>query len=54
MDGRALRSEESGHPLKYLDYARLLPRAFQANGFAVVRFGILPTQSRFRGNDVKS
>jgi len=36
---------------KKLDYARLLPRAFQANGFAVVRFGILPSQSRFRGND---
>jgi len=34
-----------------LDYAPLLRRTFQAIGFADVRFGILPTQSRFRGND---
>jgi hypothetical protein len=32
-----------------LDYARLLPRAFQANGFAVVRFGILPPRSGHAG-----
>ncbi|TAN07423.1 MAG: hypothetical protein EPN36_01965 [Rhodanobacteraceae bacterium] len=36
---------------KALGYARLPPRALQANGFTVVRFGILPPQSRFRVND---
>ena len=39
------------HVLHSLDYARLLPRAFQANSFAVVRFGILPPQSGLRRND---
>jgi len=36
---------------KTLDYAPLLRRALRAIGFAAVRFGILPTQSRFRVND---
>jgi len=35
-----------------MDYARLPPRAVPAIHFANVRFGILPPQSRFRGNDV--
>ena len=34
-----------------LDYTRLLPRALRAIRYANVRFGILPAQSRFRGND---
>ena len=34
-----------------LDYTRLLPRALRAIRCANVRFGILPAQSRFRGND---
>ena len=36
---------------KELDYTRLLPRALRAIRCANVRFGILPTQSRLRGND---
>jgi hypothetical protein len=38
-------------PQETMDYAPLLRRAFQAIGFADVRFGILPAQSRFCGND---
>jgi hypothetical protein len=34
-----------------MDYAPLLRRALRAIRFANVRFGILPPQSRFRGND---
>jgi hypothetical protein len=34
-----------------MDYARLLPRAVPAIRFANVRSGILPPQSRLRGND---
>jgi hypothetical protein len=58
----SFRTPRSGDPgsssfaleeTKTLDYARLLPRALRANGFAVVRFGILPAQSRFRGNDAR-
>ena len=36
---------------KELNYTRLLPRALRAIRYANVRFGILPAQSRFRGND---
>jgi hypothetical protein len=36
---------------KELDYTRLLPRALWAIRCANVRSGILPTQSRLRGND---
>jgi hypothetical protein len=35
-----------------MDYAPLLRRALRAIRQANVRFGILPPQSRFRGNDV--
>jgi len=34
-----------------MDYARLLPRAVPVIRCANVRFGILPPQSRLRGND---
>jgi len=34
-----------------MDYTPLLRRALRAIRFANVRFGILPAQSRFRGND---
>jgi hypothetical protein len=36
-----------------VDYAPLLRRALRAIRYANVRFGILPSQSRLRGNDVK-
>jgi hypothetical protein len=36
---------------RQMDNARLLPRAVPAIRCANVRFGILPPQSRFRGND---
>jgi hypothetical protein len=47
MDASAIQNKS-----KELDYARLsLPRALRAIRYANVRFGILPPQSRFRGND---
>jgi hypothetical protein len=36
---------------KQMDYTRLLSRARRAIRFANVPSGILPSQSRFRGND---
>jgi hypothetical protein len=39
---------------KELDYTRLLPRALRAIRCANVRSGILPPQSRLRGNDEQS
>ena len=50
MDG-ASRPSDFALTRKTLDYAPLLRRALRAIGFADVRFGILPAQSRFRGND---
>ncbi|HEX7324869.1 MAG TPA: hypothetical protein VF292_05905 [Rhodanobacteraceae bacterium] len=38
-------------PKVKMDYPPLLRRALRAIGFADVRFGILPSQSRLRGND---
>ena len=53
MDGASLSSVFAlQHAMtKALDYSLHPQLAFQAIGFADVRYGILPSQSRLRGND---
>ena len=52
-DGASLPSDFARQRVttKTLDYSLHPQLAFQAIGFADVRYGILPSQSRFRGND---